>query len=189
MKMIVAFANTQGGKLIVGVDDKTHQIVGVENDVLFQLMDGIANIFSQMGLVEAWGSGIKRILNAAEAYGLSKPRFQEFDNMFRVELFRNSFPMTNEKENIGETSEKHRRSIGETSEVEWRTDLNDTQQKIIKLLSEDHQLSAVKLAEKIGVASRNIENNIKKLKEYGILIRHGSPKNGYWEIVDKDLQE
>ena len=97
-----------------------------------------------------------------------------FDNMFRIELFRNSFPVTNEKE---------------TSEVEWRTDLNDTQQKIIKLLSEDHQLSAVKLAEKIGVASRNIENNIKKLKEYGILIRHGSPKNGYWEIVDKDLQE
>ena len=212
MKTIVAFANTQGGKLIVGVDDKTHQIVGVENDVLFQLMDGIANavyddrlevtspgglyngltyeevmnghskirnkgianIFSQMGLVEAWGSGIKRIFNAAEEYGLSTPRFQEFDNMFRVDLFRNSFPMTNEKEDIGETSE-----------VEWRTDLNDTQQKIIKLLSEDHQLSAVKLAEKIGVASRNIENNIKKLKEYGILKRHGSPKNGYWEIVEK----
>ena len=40
MKTIVAFANTQGGKLIVGVDDKTHQIVGVENDVLFQLMMG-----------------------------------------------------------------------------------------------------------------------------------------------------
>lgn len=47
----------------------------------------------------------------------------------------------------------------------------------------------VKLAEKIGIVSRNIENNIKKLKEYGILIGHGSPKNGYWEIIDKDLQE
>ena len=68
-----------------------------------------ANIFSQMGLVEAWGSGIKRIFNAAEEYGLPKPRFQEFDNMFRVELFRSSFPMTNEKENIGEASEEHRR--------------------------------------------------------------------------------
>lgn len=43
MKTIVAFANTQGGKLIVGVDDKTHEIVGVENEILFQLMDGIAN--------------------------------------------------------------------------------------------------------------------------------------------------
>ena len=31
---------------------------------------GIANIFSKMGLVEAWGNGIKRILNAAEEYEL-----------------------------------------------------------------------------------------------------------------------
>ena len=34
MKTNVAFANTQGGKLIVGGDDKTHQIVGVENSLL-----------------------------------------------------------------------------------------------------------------------------------------------------------
>ena len=46
MKTIIAFANTQGGKLIVGVDDKTHEIVGVENEILFQLMDGIANAVS-----------------------------------------------------------------------------------------------------------------------------------------------
>lgn len=46
MKTIVAFSNTQGGKLIIGVDDKTHEVVGVENEVLFQLMDGIANAIS-----------------------------------------------------------------------------------------------------------------------------------------------
>ena len=28
VKTIVAFANTQGGKLIVGVDDKNHQVIG-----------------------------------------------------------------------------------------------------------------------------------------------------------------
>ena len=50
---------------------------------------------------------------------------------------------------------------------------------------ENNRLSAVKLAEKIGVASRNIENNIKKLKELDILVRHGSPKNGYWEVIDR----
>ena len=144
---------------------------------------GIANIFSQMGLVEAWGSGIKRILNAAEEYGLPKPRFQEFDNMFRVELFRNLFPMMEESRNIGEASEKHRRSIGEVSGIEQQIELNDTQKKIIKLFLEDNQLSAIKLADRIGIASRNIESNIKKLKEFGILIRHGSPKNGYWEVT------
>ena len=144
----------------------------------------IANIFSQMGLVEAWGSGIKRILNAAKEYGLLEPKFQEFDNMFRVELFRDSLPMTLENKNIGETSEKHRRSIGEASEKQETVDFNSTQLEILKLLMENNRLSAVKLAEKIGVASRNIENNIKKLKELDILVRHGSPKNGYWEVID-----
>ena len=144
----------------------------------------IANIFSQMGLVEAWGSGVKRILNAAKGYGLPEPKFQEFDNMFRVELFRNSLPMTSENKHIGETSEKHRRNIGETSEKHGIVELNSTQQEIVKLLLENNQLSAAKLAEKIGVASRNIESNIKKLKEFGILVRHGSPKNGYWEVTD-----
>ena len=144
----------------------------------------IANIFSQMGLVEAWGSGIKRILNAAKEYGLLEPKFQEFDNMFRVELFRDSLPMTLENKNIGETSEKHRRNIGEASEKQETVDFNSTQLEILKLLMENNRLSAVKLAEKIGVASRNIENNIKKLKELDILVRHGSPKNGYWEVID-----
>ena len=46
MKTIVAFANTQGGKLIVGIDDKTHEIVSVANEILFQLMDRIANAIS-----------------------------------------------------------------------------------------------------------------------------------------------
>ena len=32
--------------------------------------------------------------------------------MFRVELFRNLFPMMEESRGIGEASEKHRRSIG-----------------------------------------------------------------------------
>ena len=71
----------------------------------------IANIFSQMGLVEAWGSGIKRIFNAAKEYDLPEPKFQEFDNMFRVELFRNN-SMTDSEKEVGESSEKSRRRFG-----------------------------------------------------------------------------
>ncbi len=162
----------------------------------------IANVFGQMGLVEAWGSGIKRIFNAAKEYGLPKPKLQEFDNMLRVELFRNSNlieSLEEEKEasekhrrSIGEASEKHRRSIGEASEKQVSVKLNHTQQEIIELLLENNQLSAAKVSEKIGISSRNVENNIKKLKELNILVRHGSPKNGYWEVVgyeDKDRED
>ena len=143
----------------------------------------IANIFSQMGLVEAWGSGIKRIFNAAKEYDLPEPKFQEFDNMFRVELFRNN-SMTELEKEAGESSEKSRRRVGEASDIFRGYELSDTQKKIVNLLLCDRQLSAAKIAEQLGMGSRSIEKNIKKLKELGILIRHGSPKNGYWEVID-----
>lgn len=46
------------------------------------------------------------------------------------------------------------------------------------------RLSATKMAEQLRISSRSVEKNIRKLKEYGILIRHGSPKNGYWEVIE-----
>lgn len=143
---------------------------------------GIANIFGQMGLVEAWGSGIKRIFNAAKEYGLPEPKFQEFDNMFRVELFRNNYTIETKRKD-GEDSEKVRRKDGEDSEIIRNYELSDTQKRIINLLLSNHRLSAVKIGEQLGLGSRSIEKNIKKLKELGVLIRHGSPKNGYWEVV------
>lgn len=63
--------------------------------------------------------------------------------------------------------------------------MNDTQERVIALLEEDNRYSASRLAEKIGVASRNVEANIKKLREQGIFVRHGSPKTGYWEVENK----
>ena len=143
----------------------------------------IANIFSQMGLVEAWGSGIKRIFDAAKEYDLLEPKFQEFDNMFRVELFRNN-SMTESGKEAGESSGKVRRRVGEGSDIIRGYELSDTQKKIVNLLLYDRQQSAAKIAEQLGMGSRSIEKNIKKLKELGILNRHGSPKNGYWEVID-----
>lgn len=190
---------------------------GLYNGLTFEeLMNGhskirnraIASIFNKMGFVESWGTGVKRILGAAKSYGLPAPRFQAFDDMFRVDLFRRDFLIeepgsievipekhrgsmeeTSEKHrrSMEEASEKHRRNMEETSEKHsnnFRDDLNDTQKRILELLSQDAQLSAKKIADVIGISSRNIESNIKKLKKCGILIRHGSPKNGYWEITE-----
>jgi len=46
LKTIVAFANSKGGRIVIGVDDKTHEAVGVDNDKVFQIMDAIANAVS-----------------------------------------------------------------------------------------------------------------------------------------------
>ncbi len=142
----------------------------------------IANVFSQIGFVEAWGTGLRRIRNSAKEYNLPEPEFIEMPESFRVNLFRSPSPM----QNIGETSVEHRSNIGDES-AEHRfiheAELNITQLKIIDMLSTSPTMKGSELAEQIGISKRNVEVNIKKLKEIGLLIRHGSSRGGYWEVV------
>ena len=95
--------------------------------------------------------------------------------MFRVNLYRRPFSEIADDSGIGEASEKHRRNMGE--------DFNETQRKILELLSVDAKLFAAKLAQQVGVSGRNVEVNIKKLKERGILVRCGSPKRDRKSVV------
>ncbi len=46
LKSVVAFANTSGGKIIIGIDDKEKRVVGVDEKSVFQIMDQIANSVS-----------------------------------------------------------------------------------------------------------------------------------------------
>ena len=144
----------------------------------------VAEVFNQMGLIEAWGTGLRNIRKAAKEYSLPEPQFIEMTGTFRVNLFRSLSPME-DRQKIGKTSAKNLKSIGETSVKARKSigvELNATQKSIIDLLSENVQMSGTELAERIGISKRNIETNIKKLKEKGILVRHGSARAGYWEI-------
>ena len=46
MKSVVAFANGKGGKIVFGIDDKTLEIVGMDEDNIFKTMDAITNAIS-----------------------------------------------------------------------------------------------------------------------------------------------
>ena len=61
--------------------------------------------------------------------------------------------------------------------------LNDTQTKILDLLKTDNTLTGASLADRIGISKRNIEQNIRKIKEKGFIKRHGSERKGYWEVL------
>ena len=54
--------------------------------------------------------------------------------------------------------------------------------KIIALLSANGKLSAVALAEKIGISAKAIEKHLANLKAEGIIERIGPAKGGYWKI-------
>jgi predicted HTH transcriptional regulator len=88
---------------------------------------------------------------------------------------------------IGRTSVEMQNSIG-TASVEMQdnigttSQINATQKKILNLLLDNPKMTGASLATAIGISKRNIEINIRKLKEIGLLIRHGSNKGGYWEV-------
>ena len=46
MKTVVAFDNGNGGKIVFGIDDKTLEIVGMDEDNIFKTLDAITNAIS-----------------------------------------------------------------------------------------------------------------------------------------------
>lgn len=60
------------------------------------------------------------------------------------------------------------------------------EEKVLSLLRQDGSMSAKQLAISIGIAQRQAQRILSKLKESGMIIRHGATKNGYWEVVEKD---
>lgn len=62
----------------------------------------LANAFAYMNLVEAWGSGIPKLMQAMKEYGLREPEFIDMEVAFRINLYRDtkiSLKDTNEPNN------------------------------------------------------------------------------------------
>ena len=59
-----------------------------------------------------------------------------------------------------------------------------SREKIIALLAENGKLSAVALAERIGISAKAVEKHLANLKADGILKRIGPDKGGHWEIIE-----
>ncbi len=57
-----------------------------------------------MHIIEAWGTGIPRIINRCREYGLNEPLFEEFGNGFKVTIYRK---VSNGQEKVSNDFEKY----------------------------------------------------------------------------------
>lgn len=120
----------------------------------------IADCMQRAGFVEKIGSGIGRIKELA-----SNVKFEVSSNWFRTVFQRSS-------ENAGE---KLGERLGEK--------LGENKRKIVSLLREKNTISIVEISEKIGISTTAVENNIKFLKQKGLIKRVGHSKGGHWEVL------
>jgi ATP-dependent DNA helicase RecG len=124
----------------------------------------IANVFFRAGLIEAWGRGIFKIINACRVSNSPEPVFKCDLSGFFVELI---------AQKIGTPGEK----LGEK--------LGENRLEIIKLMQANQQISIAELSRLIGISTTAIERNIKYLKEKEIIKRVGAAKGGHWDVIIK----
>ena len=140
----------------------------------------LADLFSRMRYMERRGSGLQKIVNETQKlYGYKddfKPEFYS-DTSFTVTLYNVNYnpKERNVGDNIGD-------NIGDS--IGDNIGDNNTQYKIITIMKNNPKVSAKIIAEEIGIAPRNVEVNISVLKKTGKIKRIGSPKGGYWEVID-----
>jgi len=127
----------------------------------------IAQAFKEVGIIERFGSGIIRVRNICEDYGIKEPEFNEILNGFQVILY-------NEK------------SINKKKKIERIKDYPEkTVEKILIIISNNPQITQKELAEITGLTKRGIDWNLTKLKSKGLIERIGPDHGGYWKVIEK----
>lgn len=106
-----------------------------------------------------------------------------------LDIFR-SFMTKMMEENLSAEIETYLISIDETedntikpSKVSKKS--TTSREKIISLLRKDGNLSAVAIAERIGITSKAVEKHLARLKADGIIQRIGPAKGGKWVVNEK----
>lgn len=137
----------------------------------------IADMFKEVGLVEKYGSGIRRIIQGFHEYGLPEPKFQEISEGFMVTVYA-AMPGRVAHE---ESSQK---STGETTLKTTQITAQKTTQKILGLIRDNPTISRSELAVQIGITPDGIKYHLDALRKQGALRRVGPDKGGHWEIVE-----
>lgn len=120
----------------------------------------IGRVFHEIRLIERWGSGIKRMIEACLDAGLEKPLLEEIGTHFRVTFF---------------TEKKSPKRTFQLDEID---------EAILHSLRKGKGLSTQQIADEIGRSSRSTRSRLIILGARGLIVEIGSspkdPKRKYY---------
>lgn len=97
-----------------------------------------------------------------------------------------SIPKKTNKENINKKNKKQIKYIQQFDNISTNN-LNKTMKYILNVVSKNPYIKVYQLQILTNLSEAGIKKNFKILKQNNILKRVGANKNGYWEIIRKDL--
>lgn len=147
----------------------------------------IADIFNRMGIIEQWGTGVKRIYDYCREYGVQEPEFVDFGDGLRINFYRN---ISENAPRVGVENDDVGVNVGiKTADVGINVgiktaDVRINQEKLLSIINEHPNWSAQKIADNVKVARRTVERLLHDMKEKGVIIREGARKNGKWRVIE-----
>ncbi len=133
----------------------------------------VADMFKEAGVIERYGSGIRRIIDDFKAYGLAAPEFKEIGESFVVTVSKAHLPGFHQNTRQNGLAERLVEGLAES------------QKKILLLVQAKSNISKKNLAVTVGISTTAIDKNIAVLKAKNLLKRVGPDKGGHWEVVNQ----
>lgn len=147
--------------------------------------EAIAEAFHYMKIVEAWGTGIPRIISRCKEYGLQEPIFEELGDGFLVTMFRKPTNQTNQSNQPIKSNQTNQLDESNPINVERRQDANvsDLENRIIELLKVLPDATTKEITKKLEITDNQVKYYIKKLKDNGKIERVGTNRKGTWKVM------
>lgn len=153
--------------------------------------------------IEKYGSGFIRVRKAIEKYPTMtfsfrnlvdafETRFSYIDQKISTEyddrgsnvtndVTYASEKVTNKVTNVTDGTSKVTDGVTDgTSKVTYK--VTENQKLILQILKNNNTTTTVDLSSTLGISVRKIKENIKKMKNLGLLERIGPAKGGYWKV-------
>ena len=168
------------------IDDAINGVTSTRNRVL-------ARTLEKAGVVEGWGSGLKRIRALCEAEKVDFPEILELGNVLRFNFYRiNSY---NKEECLShQNSLSHRNdaiNLAKERSVKYKAktqktrgnNLSPREEFLLQCLRQDGFWTKESLAKELQCSKATIDRTIATLTQKKMIARKGANKKGSWEVL------
>ena len=157
----------------------------LNNVTIAKMMEGyskprnpaIARAFAYMKIIEKWGTGIPRLFETCEEYGLPKPELIDFDGDFRVNMYRKRGTNAETNRETGTNIETNTKTNTEMLDTD-----TESVERILSLMREKPAITVKTIAQQLELSVGGVRYHINKVKKDGIVEHIGSSKKGTWVI-------
>ena len=142
----------------------------------------LARFFKEIGFIEQWGTGIRKIVRLCNQTNTSKPEFRESGLFFKV-IFHTPNPSPDDHHIVAEETRPMQKRLGEkVGRKGWEKRLGETQRSVLLLMENNPHISSREIAHHLQLSTTAIDKAIAKLKKHNLIERVGPSKGGFWKV-------